>query len=129
MSDIDPQPDSLLPPKKKGFARLIAATGYSLLGFRSAWRHEEAFRLEIILFCILAPTGLWLGQSRIEQVLLIGSLLIVLMAELINSSIEAVVDRAGTEYHELAGRAKDIGSAVVFVALGLVLFVWGMLLL
>ncbi|MEX0964580.1 MAG: diacylglycerol kinase [Pseudohongiellaceae bacterium] len=118
-----------LPPKKKGLARLLAATGFSLAGLRAALRHEEAFRLEMIAFCILAPLGLWLGQTRVEQVLLVSSLIIVLLMELINSAIEAVVDRAGNEFNEFAGRAKDIGSAAVFVALLLVLFVWGLLLL
>jgi diacylglycerol kinase (ATP) len=108
MSEIEP--DSRLPPKKKGMARLIAATGFSLAGLKAALQHGEAFRLEVVIFCILAPAGLWLGQSRVEQVLLVGSLFIVLLMELINSAV-------------------DIGSAAVFVALVLVVFTWGMLLL
>ena len=127
MSEIEP--DSRLPPKKKGMARLIAATGFSLAGLKAALQHEEAFRLEVVIFCILAPAGLWLGQSRVEQVLLVGSLFIVLLMELINSAVEATIDRGGSEFHVLAGRAKDIGSAAVFVALVLVVFTWGMLLL
>ena len=127
MSENDSNPQ--LPPEKKGMARLIAATGFSLAGLKAAWQHEEAFRLEVAIFCILAPVGLWLGQSRVEQVLLVGSLFIVLLMELINSALEATVDRGGNEFHILAGRAKDIGSAVVFVALLLVVFTWGMLLL
>jgi len=122
------KPDSQLPPKKEGVARLIAATGFSLAGLKAALQHEEAFRLEVVIFCILAPAGLWLGQSRVEQVLLVGSLLLVLLMELINSALEATIDRGGSEFHALAGRAKDIGSAAVFVALLLVVFVWGMLL-
>jgi len=120
------KPDSQLPPKKEGVARLIAATGFSLAGLKAALQHEQAFRLEVVIFCILA---LWLGQSRVEQVLLVGSLFIVLLMELINSALEATIDRGGSEFHTLAGRAKDIGSAAVFVALLLVVFVWGMLLL
>lgn len=117
------------PQKKKGIARLIAATRFSFAGLSATWRNEEAFRLEIIAFVFLAPLGVWLGQSRVEQILLVGCLILVLLMELINSAIEAVVDRAGSEFHELAGRAKDIGSAAVFVALIQVPFVWGMLLL
>ena len=127
MSENDSNPQ--LPPEKKGMARLIAATGFSLAGLKAAWQHEEAFRLEVVIFFILAPVGLWLGQSRVEQVLLVGSLFIVLLMELINSALEATIDRGGSEFHILAGRAKDIGSAVVFVALLLVVFTWGMLLL
>jgi len=121
--------DSQLPPKKEGVARLIAATGFSLAGLKAALQHEVAFRLEVVIFCILAPTGLWLGQSRVEQVLLVGSLLLVLLMELINSALEATIDRGGSEFHTLAGRAKDMGSAAVFVALLFVVFVWAMLLL
>lgn len=122
-------PDTRLPPKKKGLKRLIAATGFSLAGLRAALQHEEAFRLEVFAFCILAPTGLWLGQSRVEQALLVGSLFVVLLMELINSALEATIDRSGSEFHTLAGRAKDLGSAAVFVALLLALFTWGILLL
>ena len=129
MSKIVSDPTPQLPPKQKGVARLIAATKFSIAGLTAAWKFEEAFRLEVIAFCVLAPLGIWLGHSRVEQVLLVGCLFFVLMMELVNSAIEAVVNRAGLEYHELAGRAKDIGSAAVFVALTLVPFVWGMLLL
>ena len=114
---------------KKGIARLIAATGYSIAGFKAAYKNEEAFRLELFAFIVLAPVALFLGESDIEKVLLLGSLVLVLVAELFNSAIEAVVDRSGDEYHELAGRAKDLGSAAVLVCLLLVLFVWGLLLL
>lgn len=127
MSATNSQPS--LPPKKKGVARLIAATKYSLNGLHAAWQHEEAFRLEVIAFCVLAPLGLWLGQSEAERVLLVGVLFQVLLMELLNSAIEAVVNRGGLEYNELAGRAKDIGSAAVFISLLLVVFVWGILLL
>ena len=129
MSEIDPQPTNVLPSKKRGLARLIAATGFSIAGLKAAWLFEEAFRLEMIAFFVLAPLGIWLGESNVEQILLVGSLFLVLLMELINSAIEAVVDRGGSEFHELAGRAKDIGSAAVFMALIFVFFVWAMLLL
>ncbi len=114
---------------KKGIARLIAATGYSIAGFKAAYKNEEAFRLELLAFLVLAPVALFLGGSNVEKVLLLGSLALVLVAELINSAIEAVVDRGGDEYSDLAGRAKDMGSAAVLLCLLLVLFVWGLLLL
>ena len=114
---------------KKGIARLIAATGYSIAGFKAAYKNEEAFRLELFAFFVLTPVALFLGESNIEKVLLLGSLALVLVVELINSAIEAVVDRGGEEDHELAGRAKDMGSAAVLLCLLLVLFVWGLLLL
>jgi len=129
MSGKKSESNSQLPPKEKGLPRLIAATRFSLAGLRAALLHEEAFRLEVFLFCFLTPIGLWLGESSVEQVLLVGSLFVVLLMELINSAIEATIDRSGTEFHVLAGRAKDIGSATVFVALLLVLFTWGMVLL
>lgn len=121
--------ESQLPNKQKGVPRLIAAAGFSLAGLKAAFQHEEAFRIELVFFCVLAPLGFWLGQSRVEQVLLVGSLFVVLLMELINSALEASIDRGGKEFHVLAGRAKDIGSAAVFVALLLVVFVWAMLLL
>ncbi len=129
MNDSESSPKSALPPKKTGLARLIAATGYSMAGFKAAFQNEEAFRLEFFGFLVLAPLALWLGESRVDKVLLIGSLLLVLLVETINSAIEAVVDRGGSEYNELAGRAKDMGSAAVLICLVLTVFVWGMLLL
>ena len=129
MNESESAESNALPMKKKGLPRLIAATGYSLAGLRSAFRHEEAFRLEVVAFCVLAPLGMWLGQNPTERALLVGCLFIVLLMELINSAIEAVVDRAGTEFNALAGRAKDIGSAAVFIALAQVIFIWGTLLL
>jgi len=99
-----------------------------MAGLRAAIRHEEALRIELFLFCLLAPLGLWLGHTPVERVLLVGSLLLVLIVELLNSAVEAVVDRVGLEHHELSGRAKDIGSAAVFVALVTVGLTWGMIL-
>ena len=111
-----------------GWRHVIAASRYSLQGLRAAWHNEVAFRQEIGLCLILVPLGFWLGRSAVEHALLIGTLLIVLIAELLNSALEAVVDRFGPERHELAGRAKDLGSAAVFVALVLVVLVWGLIL-
>ncbi len=113
----------------KGLTRIIKAAGYSLQGLRAAYVNEAAFRQEIWLSIILIPLGLWQGKTPLEQVLLVSVVLLVLMMELLNSAIEAIVDRAGTEHNELAGRAKDIGSAAVFIALLLTVFVWAMILL
>ena len=100
-----------------GWRRLIKATGYSWAGLKAAWRNEEAFRQEGLLCVVLAPLALWLGDSAVERVLLIGSLLLLVIVELLNTGIEATIDRIGLERHELSGRAKDIGSAAVFMAL------------
>jgi len=110
-------------------ARMLKATAWSLQGLRAAWLHESSFRLEVCLFALLAPLGLWLGRDGIERALLVGCLMLVLAAELLNSAVEAVIDRDGPEHHELAGRAKDMGSAAVFVLMLNVLLVWGALLL
>ena len=107
-----------------GFKRVIKATGYSIQGLKAAFKHEAAFRQEVFLAVVLIPIACILDVTQIERMLMILSLFIVLIAELMNSAVEAVVDRIGPEMHELAGRAKDIGSATVFVALGLVLYIW-----
>lgn len=109
-------------PRRPG--RILLATKWSLQGLRAAWLHESSFRLEAYLFAILAPLGWWLGGNGVERALLIGSLLLVLSVELLNSAIEAVIERYGPEHHELAGRAKDMGSAAVFVVMLNVLLVW-----
>lgn len=101
---------------------------WSLKGLRAAWQVESSFRLEVYLFAVFAPLGLWLGQGGIERALLVGSLLLVLAAELLNSAIEAVIERYGAEHHELAGRAKDMGSAAVFVLMLNVILVWVLIL-
>jgi diacylglycerol kinase (ATP) len=113
----------------QGWRRLINATGYSWAGLKAAWRNEEAFRQEALLCAMLVPLALWLGEGAVERALLIGSLLLVVIVELLNSGIEAVVDRIGQERHELSGRAKDIGSAAVFVALLNAAVVWLLILL
>lgn len=107
-----------------GFKRVIKATGYSMQGLKAAFKHEAAFRQELVLALVLAPIACILDVSQTERMLMILSLFIVLIAELMNSAVEAVVDRIGPEMHELAGRAKDIGSATVFVALVLVVYIW-----
>jgi len=115
-------------PGKTGIARIIAAAGYSMQGFTAAFQHEAAFRQELFLTIVLVPVALWLGESGIEMALLIGSLFLVLIAEVINSAIEAVVDRFGSDLHELSGRAKDMGSAAVFLALTNVVVIWFLVL-
>ena len=102
---------------------------WSLQGLRATWAVESSFRLEVYLFVVLAPVATWLGQDGVERALLVGSLLFVLIVEVLNSALEAVVDRWGPEHHELAGRAKDMGSAAVFLADINVLVCWGFLLL
>lgn len=106
-------------------SRIFKAAIWSLQGLRAAWLHESSFRLEVYLFVILAPLGWWLGRGGIERVLLIGSMLLVLSIELLNSAVEAVIERYGDEHHEIAGRAKDMGSAAVFVLMLNVMLVWG----
>jgi diacylglycerol kinase (ATP) len=112
----------------RGPAGMWRALCWSLKGIGAAWRVESSFRLEVYLFIPLAPLALWLGATPVERVLLLGSLLLVLAAELLNSSIEAVIARYGDDHHELTGRAKDMGSAAVFVLMLNVLMVWGVLL-
>lgn len=114
-------------PGNTGLRRIVNATFFSLAGLRAAWRDESAFRQELLLCVVLLPTGVWLGQTAVERALLIGSCMIVLIVELLNSGIEAVVDRVGAEHHRLSGQAKDLGSAAVFLSLLLVLVVWGLI--
>lgn len=108
--------------------RVIRALGYSLQGLRAAYKKESAFRQELILAAVLVPCGLWLGRNGVERALLIGSVLLVLIVELLNSSVEATVDRIGAEPHKLSGRAKDMGSAAVLIALLLLTATWGLIL-
>ena len=111
-----------------GITRIIKAGGYSWLGLRAAWRHEAAFRQEVWLAVVMIPLGLYLGGNGAEKALLIGSVLLILLVEILNSAIEAVVDRFGDEQHELSGRAKDMGSAAVALALALMVVVWVLVL-
>ena len=111
-------------PGNTGLRRLIKAAGYSLQGLTATFRHETAFKQEVALTVVLVPLALWFGESGLEQALLIAVWMLVLLFELINSAIEAVVDRIGPEQHELSGRAKDIGSAAVLVAIINAIIVW-----
>lgn len=115
-------------PGKTGLQRIFDAAGYSWKGLKAAFKHEAAFRQELFLCMLLTPLAFYLGNSAIEYVLMLGSLVIVLLVEILNSAIEAVVDRTGDEYHEFSGRAKDMGSAAVLISLLNVALVWGILL-
>ena len=115
-------------PENRGLTRIFKAAGYSWKGLKAAIVNEAAFRQELFLFCILTPVALWLDVSNLEKAILIGCLFIVLITELLNSAIEAIVDRIGSEQHELSGRAKDIGSAAVFISLINVVVVWAIIL-
>lgn len=108
--------------------RVIRAAGYSAAGLKAALRNESAFRQEMVLFVIFTPLGFWLGRDGVERSLLVGSLLLVLIVELLNSAVETAVNRIGEEPHALSGRAKDLGSAAVFVSLLLVVMVWALVL-
>ena len=107
------------------FSRLLPATKNSFLGLKAAYKHEMAFRQEILLFLVTTPLALWLASGFIEFVLLMSAILLILIVELLNSAIETVVDRIGLERHELSGRAKDLASAAVFVSLCYFALVWG----
>ena len=115
-------------PGTRGLTHIFQAGEYSLKGLRAALAYEEAFRLELIFAAVLFPLGVWLGRGGVEKALLTGSLLIVLVVELLNSALEAIVDRVGLEFHPLSGRAKDLGSAAVMMALIHVVLVWGLIL-
>jgi diacylglycerol kinase (ATP) len=111
-------------PGYTGWRHLVHSTRYSLKGLRAAWSHEAAFRQELALGVILLPLAWWIGQSPVEWILLFGTCLLVLIVELLNSAIESVVDRIGEERHELSGRAKDMGSAAVMLAMFLAGLTW-----
>ncbi|UYI47283.1 diacylglycerol kinase [Vibrio natriegens] len=111
-------------PGQTGLKRIYNATFYSTQGLKAAFKHEAAIRQEFVLLLCAAIIVFWLDLSVIERILMLGSVVLVLIVELLNSAIEAVVDRIGVERHELSGRAKDIGSAAVMVALALAAFTW-----
>lgn len=112
-----------------GFTRIIKASQYSWQGLCAAYKHEEAFRQELWASLVLIPLGLWFGQSGVEKALLVGTVLLLPLVEILNSSIEAVIDRIGEEHHELAGRAKDMGSAAVAIAIVIIIVVWSLVLI
>ncbi|MGD8875327.1 MAG: diacylglycerol kinase [Gammaproteobacteria bacterium] len=114
-------------PRKTGLRRIWKAMFYSLQGITVAWQHEAAFRQEAVLSIILIPLAFLVGDSAVERALLAGSCLLVLVTELLNSAIEATVDRIGSDQHELSGRAKDMGSAAVFISLCTVGLTWGLI--
>ena len=114
---------------KTGLRRLLNAFGYSLAGFRAAYKHEDAFRQEALLAAILIPLAFWLPVNMTGRALMIGSVLLVIIVELLNSAIEATVDRISLDSHDLAKRAKDIGSAAVLVSLVNATVIWVLVLL
>ena len=115
-------------PGATGIQRIVNATGYSMRGLTAAFKHESAFRQELALCAALTPLAIYLGKTNVERSILIGSLLLVLIVELLNSSIEAIVDRVGHEHNTLSGQAKDMGSAAVFVSLANVVIIWGIII-
>jgi diacylglycerol kinase (ATP) len=121
----DPRPHTNL----SGWTHFRHAFGWSLRGLISAYRGESAFRQEIFLVAALIPLGIWLGESAVERALLATSPLLILIVELLNTAIESAIDRIGPEFHDLSGRAKDIGSASVFVTLAAVGLLWLLVLL
>jgi diacylglycerol kinase (ATP) len=113
---------------KQGLTRLLNALGYSRDGLAAAWKHEAAFREEVLLLLVAVPLALYFGQDGLARALLIGSILLVLIVEILNSGLEAIVDKASPEKHELAKRAKDMGSAAVLLALINAAVVWACVL-
>ncbi len=111
-------------PGETGLKRIVSASRNSIKGLSACWRNEAAFRQEVVLCLILVPLGLYLGNGGVEKSLLVGVCFLVLIVEILNSGIEAAIDRIGHEHHELSGLAKDLGSAAVFISLALVGLVW-----
>lgn len=117
--------DTHLPiQKNRGFRRLVSATGYSCKGLKYAFINEEAFRIEVVVSLIGLPLSIWLGRTVVETLLLAGSLLLILTVELLNTAVEAIVDRIGPEHHVLSGAAKDVASAAVLMVLLLAFTIW-----
>ena len=111
-----------------GLTRIIKAIGYSWQGLIAAYKNEAAFRQELLLAAVLIPIAIWLADNVIQMALMITSVLLVMIVEILNSAIEAVVDRFGGELHELSGRAKDMASAAVFLALIYMTVIWALML-
>ena len=125
MQDQPQQETPEVNPQKsrKGLDRILHAGGYSIEGLRAGW-HETAFRQEAILASFLVPLSFWLGQNWVETALLAGSVLMVMIVELLNTSVESAIDRIGPEWHDLSKRAKDMGSAAVLLSLLLCAGIW-----
>ena len=119
----------MVKPGETGIKRLISAFGYSMQGLRGCWRKEAAFRQEVMASIVLIPLGLYLGQGGVEKALLVVGCIQVMTIEVLNSSIEAVVDRVGQEHHELSGLAKDLGSSAVLLSLLMFAIIWTLVLL
>lgn len=119
----------MIKPRDTGATRIWKATRYSMQGLKAAWINESAFRQECMLGLVLLPLAFWLAQNWVEATVLIAVCFLVLIIELLNSAIEAVVDRVGPEHHDLAGRAKDMGSAAVMLSLIMALGTWFLILL
>lgn len=117
-----------VPAKRKGLAKIWAATIYSAEGLRACFRSEEAFRIESILSVFLIPLAFILGETALEKTMLLFPIVLVLLVELLNSAVEAVVDRVSLDYHELSKKAKDIASGAVFISLMTFLLIWSVLL-
>ena len=116
-------------PESKGVLRCFYTVLYSIKGIKAAWKYEESFRQEVAIFVVATPAAIYLGQTLTEIILMIGSVLILLIVELLNSAIETVVDRVSTEQHELSGRAKDLGSAAVMLCILGTIALWASILL
>ena len=124
MSENNPTHDSVNPQKaRKGLSRVFHAAGFSIQGLKAGW-YETAFRQEAVAAMVLVPLAFWLGQSWVETALLAGSVLLVMIVELLNTSVESAIDRIGPEWHDLSKRAKDMGSAAVLLSLFLCLGIW-----
>jgi len=126
---VDARPTVRPGDKPRGVRRVLAAFINSWGGFVGAWREEEAFRQECLLAVVLIPAGLWLGHTGIARALLVAPMLLILIVELLNSAVEAAIDRIGAERHALSGLAKDLGSAAVFVSFVLLVATWALVLL
>jgi len=108
-------------------AHILNAFIWSMAGIKAAWKNEQAFRWEAAIVLLMMPVGLWLGRTAVEWALLIASAMSILITELLNSAVEAVVDRIGPERHELSKRAKDMGSAAAFISMITAVIVWGLI--
>ena len=115
--------------KPTGLKRVMLAFGHSWRGFVGAWREEAAFRQECLLALVLIPAALWFGRTGVARALLVAPVLLIVIVELLNSAVEAAIDRIGAERHALSGLAKDLGSAAVFVAFALLIATWSLVLL